>query len=549
MATLPSSVLTSATGRKGAAYYSNVSRIILDSASQQSQILASQSALAMQAVGGVVDSMSRGFQKAMEYNLAIKQADFSRELQLREFQLREEDMEMKRVEMRDALLTRSLERKRLEMDTAQKERDFANEPWKRMARAQLSATASEIETVATRMSSSPKDGDAQLLQDLLESISNVKRQALMRGVDPSEASELTKNVLPLVRGLTTIKLSDGDEVSAATLRSASPTSHEWMTVVRDPSVGDHPLFASDSFLKAKRSASREILRDARYSDPDRKTADLLPALLTATGVKEGDASAEVVKRVLTDFRGQSKDWKAEERYQYFRALNPELAAQIVRENPGITRGEVANRMAGVAPERPVLPRPALWEDRDADSFSLQTASMDNSSSGLMDGGDVVRSIELGYSLDAMREKGLFGTTREANLRFGPFRAGKTAARGVQRKMFKDVEDRVAYAIWDAVNHRDVVALDSLLDWVNNDLTPSLTSRFGPGSGMNRVTLMNYQDQLPTWVALTRTFSEPTRTKFANFVNQLPSADAPLVPPPVTPAGSTTHAPDNSPISP
>lgn len=535
MATLPANIIPNATGRKGAAYYSNVSRIIMDSAARQSQLIAAQSSLAMQSVGSVVDSMSQAFQKSLDYSLAIKQADFARELQLRQVQIQEEDMELKRAQAHDMLLTRSLERKRLEMDNVQRERDLENEPFKRMSRAQLASVASEIESVATRLTTSPKEGDTQLLQELLESISNVKRQALMRGMDPSEASELTKNIAPLVRGLTTVRTGDGDEVGASTLINASPISSQWMAVVRDPSVGDHPVFASDSVLRAKLLATREILRDPRYSNPDTPVDSILPSLLKAAGIRQDDAgTVEVARQVLSDHRGQSREWQDEERFRYLAARDPERANEFRQRNPNATYSDGVRWLSGTRSPAPTVPRHPRWEGKNAEAFTLATASMDRSATGRMDGADAVRGVELGFTVDQMRAPNVMGMTTEAALRNPLARAGLTASRPVQVAAFKDLEDRVAYNIWRALEDRDVIGLGNLVDWINTELNPALRERFGP-SDLGRISLKNYMDAMPSWAERTRTFSEPERTKFSEFVRGLPSADAPIIPPPMNPA--------------
>lgn len=296
MATLPSNVIQGATGKKGAAYYSAAANIIAQSAATQSQLLASQSALAMQSMGSFTQSLSDGLTKALDYSLAMKQADFSRAMQVQEFQLKQEDMELKRTQAESLMLDAKQNRISKEMDNAQKLRDAENEPWKRMAMAQLSAAASKIKSsLALDASGVGGDEPRATALALYAKLPGLKEQAIMRGVDPAVIDKLETDLTPAIDRLNSFELENGP-MSRGVAHAAVGNlfSRSAMEVIVQ--FDTNQSLQRDSVVRSGHNVIMELVRTPEHLNGN------VDAFIAATG----ETSAEGIALAKSNFAAAKK---------------------------------------------------------------------------------------------------------------------------------------------------------------------------------------------------------------------------------------------------
>lgn len=252
-----------ATGKNAGLYYAAAAKIMAESADREAQIMASQSAIAMNAVTGLTQSLTNGFMKAMEYSLAVKQADYDREMQLRNFQLQEEQMEMQRLQAQDLLLTQGIQREQLRMDIAQKKQDVDNAPWKRMATAQLGGTAAKIKSaiLAARTETGDSAAKAEEASRLYATLPQIIEQYLMRGGDPSEASRLETEFATEIDKLNSLPTLAGAPVSRRVVQSAfvNPLSAAAERYVVE--TANNQEFQRDSVVRTQSDFIQGILND------------------------------------------------------------------------------------------------------------------------------------------------------------------------------------------------------------------------------------------------------------------------------------------------
>lgn len=215
-------IIQGATGRNGAAYYAGAAQIVADSAARESQILASQSALALSAMENLGTSLSNGLSKYLDYKLAVKQQAFDRDMKLKEFQLREGELDLKRLEVEDIHLQRQQEAQERDLDLAQKQQNFLMAPKVRKARAEAAALLSAARGAAANIESENyTDEDLQTIVGVHKQLGEISRNMAAAGVPQPEIEQLQTQLIPLTQKASSVKFANGDSVSRAALRRSS----------------------------------------------------------------------------------------------------------------------------------------------------------------------------------------------------------------------------------------------------------------------------------------------------------------------------------------
>lgn len=423
---MEANIIQGATGKNAADYYGAAAQIMAKSADREAQIMASQSAIAMNAVTGLTQSLTNGFMKAMEYSLAIKQADYAREMQLRNFQLQEEQMDMKRLQAQELVLNGQIERKAKLAQLAQMEMDRDNAGWKKMAMAQAAGSVSEIMTAATEYETGIGGQEAlDRALALYKNLPELKRQALMRGVAPTEFAEMETQLAPLIRSLSFVKVGD---------REMRRADYQQQAFNLGTSSGQQAILASlngtgprDRLVDGEAAKWTEHLL-AHRSEYTRDTASdddaLATKLLLAHGIKT-PAPDQLVRAetLVRSFRTMGIEKQAELFVLAKAATNAEANERLQKERslPGFdtrTWLSIANALDGSFAPRSVGaaggadPRIAGWKSLGGDNSSMFTRKTIRGGEREVDTDTLVRIARNNQSLDAVatsdREKLIAG---------------------------------------------------------------------------------------------------------------------------------------------
>lgn len=319
MGRLPSyNVVPDATGRAGAAYYAGAARIMAESADRESQILASQSAVAMQTIGALSQSLSAGFDRWLQYDLAVKQQSFDREVQMRKFQAVEDEMNLRRVEMEDAHLQREQDRQIKSMDLARRQREYAMEPQIRAARAGLVGLVSEIQAAATAIENGSADKKHFDTMVAADGLMGEKLKAMAAaGAPQAELEAFRAQIAPLVKKAATVTYSDGTPIARGIYRKnlARPNGAtgqlaflEYLNGISDPE-GDETgalvlsALADKRYTNAESSNAAVAAFAAAHDLKDPNDPQYKQAVSIVNSVRMMDPEARARLRVYARIKG------------------------------------------------------------------------------------------------------------------------------------------------------------------------------------------------------------------------------------------------------
>jgi hypothetical protein len=373
------------TGKEGVAYYSAAARIMNDAAGKQSQVLAAQSAFAMQSIGALTTSISDGLNKYLQYKLSIEQAGFERDLRLKAFELEKEDMQMKRVQADSMLEDRKLARKKGEMDLAQREQDALNVPWTRAATASAMGVVSMAHAANARMvQGNPREGDAALIEGASEELGGYASQAVSRGASPELFEKLRAELVPLVANAVVIPLEDGTTMTSRmalglSLRPGSPGGERLFS-----DASRNARIMNDPVLGPRAEIYSTIMADPSLtSTADTSLAVAESRLVSTLGLRD-PAAIEVAKEMLSSMRGLDRGSQSTRTWNHFEkngtATQKERMAQASRDMPGSPL-EARLSAAGITPRRTsskgVLGAATTWQQGPND-ISFRPTSLETS---------------------------------------------------------------------------------------------------------------------------------------------------------------------------
>lgn len=214
-------IMPGAKGRAGAAYYNDAARIVADSAARESQILASQSALALQSIGALGQSLSQGFSSYLQYKAEIKAQGFEREMKLREADRMDTQMEFLRLKAEDDHVSMLQQNQAKSLELSQKWQDLQSAPLLKKADGEAMALMTEAMGAAGRIQAkTERPGDRVTLAGVQDMLGAIAKKAISLGADPTKYQQMSAQLIPLVKGANTLTLSDGTEVSLNTARTA-----------------------------------------------------------------------------------------------------------------------------------------------------------------------------------------------------------------------------------------------------------------------------------------------------------------------------------------
>ncbi len=371
--TVPTTINVNATGRAGAAYFLGASRIVADSAARESQILASQSALALSAMNNLGNSLSAGLTHYLDYRLAVKQQAFDRDMKTREFQIKEGELDIMRLQAEDLHLSRQQEAQSRDLDLAQKQQAFLMEPQVRKSRAEAAALLSAARGAATKIQSGNyTDEDRNKLIGAHETLGRIAEKMAGLGVPQAEIEQLHTNLAPLVRSASVVTLSDGTDINVtaarqAVLNPASPIGRKVLVdflvnpsnlepVTRRNAEYTRALLGDPAMFEGKGGLDKLLaLAGSDTTDPQgaRKAAETAYRSMQLMPPRERDAL-----RLQFIEAGGSGDMKAQELNRLRQTLNTNdprvLVAAVMGE--GTPSAPVWQGSPDRAPINPVVPQ-------------------------------------------------------------------------------------------------------------------------------------------------------------------------------------------------
>lgn len=347
MSRLPASVVRGATGRAGAAYYAGVADIMADSARTQSAIIAAQSQAASQALGGVFDSLTRGYTAYLDYKTQLAERSFARDMKIMEFDLQKEALEMKRVEMEEMKVDRQLERRAREMELDKKRRDERNTVFKQEALATAVGLVSEIETLAQQIKAgNAAPGAREAMNRYYQELGNIKRQAVSVGVDPTAVNQLTMQVTGLMESLNRLTLPDGTVTDVDTMRALAPTSREFLMLASHPSALSQGALKVEPELTFRARATRALLTEhAEGLMGNNIEADRQKFVQAVAGVDPREQAAAT--EIFNAFRNKDEHYRYGRIADFKKLSDPEFSEQYARAQ---TANEKKALLLGVPPD-------------------------------------------------------------------------------------------------------------------------------------------------------------------------------------------------------
>jgi len=344
---IPSSVVAGARGRAGAAYYASAANIIADSAARESQIIASQSALALGAMENLGQSMSAGLTKYLDYKLALKQQTFERDMKTREFQIRESEMEIMRLQAEDMHLAKEQERQTRDLDIAQKWQTIQSEPKVRAARMAAAGLLSNMQSAAANIETENyTDADLIAVTDGYKALGNIAKDLAAAGAPQAEIEQLRNQTVELAKKAGTVKFLNGDVISRAAARRNSlllnTASGQRLFIERPRNGGLADPVGDENYAWAS-----TVIRDTKYTSA--RTADsALKMFLEAQGIPNDSKDPRYLRAqtLINSVRMMDPESQAKLRVTAMTQDDPDRQAQIAQytaANPGASAISVESK--------------------------------------------------------------------------------------------------------------------------------------------------------------------------------------------------------------
>lgn len=367
---VPTGVVRGATGKYAPSYYSDAAAIVADSASRQSQLLASQSALAMQTMASVGQSLSEGFAKVLDYKTTLRALDFDRELKLREAERLDQAMDMQRLQLEDEHLSRQKDLMLKTMEIAQKKRDIDNVPLLAKARAETAAIGFMVRQAAAKIAAgTATDDDRNTVEGAFGMLGLAGQEVIRLGGSPAEIDQLQSQIVPLVREATSVTLSNGASLQVRTARSMAlnPNSADGAQVIIDSVIAPdklepltlrnagytRQLLANPSAYLGEGGLNRLLALASMDANPEeaKKAAEQAYRYVSAMPVRERD----LLRARIVQAGGLGKG-KMEEFERYKGMGMSDTASLAALEGATESEAEVWSGNKNVKPIRPVVPR-------------------------------------------------------------------------------------------------------------------------------------------------------------------------------------------------